>query len=417
MNSLKEKVIKQIDHEDTLRLLRELIGIPSHRDIPEQESRIAEYIANRLEKSGIDVKLREVDKYRPNVIATIKGSGEGHSLMLNGHTDTVPVYGWKIPDPRALEIFSGEVRDGKVFGRGSADMKGGLAAMMGAMEAIKKSGVKLKGDLVFTGVVGEEGSCSIGTQEILRNGPRTDFAIVGEATKLNVSTANRGSWDFVITVQGRTAHSGEPEKGINAIVKTAKIIDALEREIVPMFKRRKHRLLGHSVMNVSKIEGGIYGDVVPDLCKLSVRIRYNTFYSREDLKEIVEGVLQRLRDEDPELDAEVTTTFRRCPWRWGEVTLVGLPSEIPEHNEIVSALRQNMKVVTGNYPKIVGSKGWADAALLVNEADIPAVMFGPGNGGAHSPSEYLEIDQLRKATEVFALTSLDICNRVKGSNN
>ncbi len=405
MNSLMRLVLNQIDHDDTLALLRDLIRIPSHRNVPEQESKVAEYIAHRLEKFGIDVKLRDVADGRPNVVGVIKGSGDGHSLMLSGHADTVPLYGWNAD----VGPFSGEMRQGKVYGRGAVDMKGGLAAMIVAMEAIKKSGVELKGDLVFTGVVGEEGSCSIGTKEIIRNGPITDFAVVGEETSLNVGIANRGSCDLEITTRGRTAHSGEPEKGINAIVKMANVVKALEKEVVSKLKGRKHRLMGSSVMNIGKIEGGIYGDVVPDLCKLSARIRYIPVYNPEDLKEIVNGVLQKLRKKDPAFDAEVTIKVKRCSWRWGEVVLEALPRVVSKDSMIVKVLKRNLKRVIGKYPKFVCSKGWGDSSLLVNEANIPAVEFGPGDGGAHSSLEYLDIDQLHKAADALALTSLDIC--------
>lgn len=414
MEKLVKKTLKHLDRKGTINLVRDLIRIPSHRDIPEQESKVAKYIAQRLEKSGINVQLREVTDGRPNIVAIIKGSGGGYSLTFNGHTDTVPVYGWKIPDPRALEIYSGAVREGVIYGRGSVDMKGGLGAMIVAMEAIKKSGVDLKGDLVFTGVVGEEGSCSIGTKEILRNGPKTDFVLVGEATRLNVEIANKGSWDFTITVHGRTAHSGQPEKGINAVVKMAEIVKVLEKEVPVQLRRRKHRLLGYSVMNISKIEGGIYGDVVPDLCKLSVRIRYTPVYTRKKLEGMISEILQRLQKKDPELTVEMSTILKHYPWKWGEVTLDGLPREISKDNILVKTLRRNVKMVTGKYPKIRGSKGWSDSALFTNEANIPAVNFGPGNGGAHSPTECLKIDQLHKAAEIFTITSLDICNMRTG---
>lgn len=410
MKDIKNVIINKINSKNVVSLTRELIKIPSHRDIPEQERRIAEYIANRFEKSGIDAHLREVAEDRPNVIAKIGGSRDGCSLMLNGHIDTVPIYGWTTNGPMAHKPYSAKIKNRKIYGRGSCDMKGGIASMIVAMEAIKNSNLDLNGDLIFTGVVGEEGSCSIGTKDIIRNGPRADYVVIGEATQLNIAIANRGSWDFLITIKGRTAHSGEPEKGINAIVKATRIINALEDQLKPMLEIKGHRLLGHSVMNVSKIEGGTYGDVVPDHCEISVRIRYNTYYTRRQLEQIVNEVVFKLKKEDPEIDVSIATQIKSCSSKYGEVTLEGLPAEISQNSLVVEKFNQSIKEVTGTFPKIVGFKGWTDAALFVNDGGIPAINFGPGNGGAHSPLEYLEVNQLRRATQIFALAALNICN-------
>jgi acetylornithine deacetylase/succinyl-diaminopimelate desuccinylase len=399
-----QKVLSQIDHNDTLALLKDLVGIPSHRDVPEQERKVAEYMACRLEKSGIDVELREVTEQRLNVVGVIEGSGEGYDLMFNGHMDTVPAYGWRTK----MGPFCAEMKGGRVYGRGTVDMKGGLAAMMVAMQAIKKSGVELKGDLVFTGVVGEEGSCSIGAREIILNGPRTDFAVVGEATSLNVGIANRGSCDFEIITRGKAAHTGEPKKGVNAVLNMVNVTKALEREIGPRLRRPKHRLLDCSVMNISKIEGGIYGDVVPDLCRLWLRIRYVPAYDPKKLKEMINEVLQKVGKKFG-FDSEVIITKKSYQWKWGRVIAKPYPAEISKDSRIVKVLRRNTKHVIGKNPKIVGFKGWADSALFINDARIPTAQFGPGNGGAHSPREFLELDQLHKAADIFALTALDLC--------
>ena len=389
-----ENVLNQIGIEKTVDLLRDLIRIPGHRELPEKESKVAEYIAKRFEKVSIDVKTSDVTPSRPNVIAVIKGTNDGYSLMYNCHMDTVPIYGWVgKPGP-----FDAEVKEGKIYGRGSCDMKGAIAAVIIAMEAIQRSEIRLKGDLIFAGVVGEEGDGSIGTKKIVQKEPKPDMAVVCEPTNLNISIGHKGSSSLMISTRGQPAHSAYPERGVNAIMLMSDVLQALRKELFPKLKQRKHRLLGSPTLTPTVIQGGMRTDVVPDQCKVKMNYRYPSGEEPEKVKEEISNLLMKLREKNSNLNAEVTILSN------------GFGMEIPRNHMIVKALRQSMRKVTGKNPKIVGSGFWTDASILVNALRIPSVIFGPGKEEvAHTTMEYVEVDQLLIAAQVYALTALDVC--------
>ncbi len=391
---LVEKVLNNIRVEILVGLVRDLVRIPGHRELPEKESNIAKYIENWLKKAGLSVKTRDVFPDRPNVIALMKGSGNGYSLMYNGHMDTVPAYGWvEEPGP-----FSGEVMEGKIYGRGSCDMKGAIAAAMVAMEAIQRSEIELKGDLIFTGVVGEEGEGSIGTKEIVQNESIPDMAVVCEPTDLNIFIGHKGSSSLIISARGRPVHSAYPEGGVNAIMLMSDILQALKKELLPRLKRRKHRFLGPPTLTATVIKGGMLTDVVPDQCEVTFNYRYPSGEEPGKVKEEISNLLNKMQEKDLSLNAEVTILNN------------ALGMEIPKDCRIVKSLRQSMKKVTEKNPKIVGTGYWTDASILVNTGRIPTVIFGPGKEEvAHTTLEYVEINQLLTAAQVYALTALDIC--------
>ncbi|MHA2062755.1 MAG: M20 family metallopeptidase, partial [Candidatus Sifarchaeia archaeon] len=278
-----DKLLNMIAEKTLKELLRNLVQIESHREVLGQEARIADFISSWLQNSNIKVEVRDVTNGRGNVM------------------DTVPIYAWDAD----VGAFSAEEKDGKIFGRGSCDMKGGLAAAMIAMETIRKSNVKLKGNLVITAVIGEEGSCSIGTKEIIRNGPRTDMAIVCEPTNMNVSVAQKGSSKIFITTRGKPAHTGTPEKGINAIMKMADVIQSLRTDLFPYLARRKHSLLDSPRLTVAVIEGGERTDVVPASCQIQMSYRYLPGDTPEEMMKKISETLEDLKSKDPSLDFEV----------------------------------------------------------------------------------------------------------------
>lgn len=405
-----DNVLNMVDEKRLIELLRNLIQIESHREVPGQEAKIANFISNWLENSNIKVKVREVINGRSNVIGIIKGTGDGYSLMLNGHVDTVPIYRWD----SNIGPFSGEVRDGKIFGRGSSDMKGGLAAAMMAIETIQKSNVKLKGDLVLTAVIGEEGSCSIGTQEIVRNGPRTDMAIVCEATNMNISIAQKGSCRIIITTQGKSAHTGTPEKGINAIMKMVDVIETLKRKLFAPLEDRKHPLLGTPKLTIAVIEGGERHDVVPDRCQVQMSYRYLPGDTPEEMIEQISEILGGLKSQDTDLKFEVNEPIRYLPWKYEKAVFKSLPMEISEDHKIVQVLENSIKSVTGDLAKIVGTPGWTDASILLNDGNIATVIYGPGGfEQAHSSGEYVEIEQVINAAKIYLMTALNTCLAIK----
>jgi acetylornithine deacetylase/succinyl-diaminopimelate desuccinylase len=401
VEKLAKSVLSQINVENIVSVLRDLISISGHRELPEKESKVAEYIFAWFEKVGIDAEKVDVTPGRPNVIAVIKGANDGYSLMYNCHMDTVPEYGWTgKPCP-----FDAEVKEGRVYGRGSCDMKGAIAAIMIAMKAIQRSKIELKGDLIFAGVVGEEGDGSIGTKDLMQKKFMPDMAVVCEPTDLNISIGHRGSSNLMLSVHGRPAHSAYPERGVNAIMLTSDVLQELKKELFPKLKQRKHNLLGSPTLTPAVIQGGIRTDVVPDLCKVTLNYRYPPGEEPEKVKDEISNLLKKLREKNPNLNAEVTILSN------------ALGVETSRDHVVINTLRRNVKKLAGENPKIIGSGFWTDASILVNQGRIPSVIFGPGKEEiAHTIMEYVEIDQLLIAAQVYALTALDICSkqRVQG---
>lgn len=296
--------------------------------------------------------------------------------------------------------FEAMVKGGKIYGRGSCDMKGAIAAVMTAMEAIQRSEMRLKGDLIFAGVVGEEGDDSIGTKSIVQKESMPDIAVACEPTDLNVSIRHGGSGTLMMSTRGRPAHSAYPERGVNAIMLMFNVLRALREELFPKLKQRKHRLLGPPTLTPAVVQGGMRTDVVPDLCEVRLNYRYPSGEEPEKVKEEISDLLNKLREKNPDLSAEITILSN------------AFGMEIPRNHMIVKALMHSMKKVTGENPKIVGSCFWTDASILVNMGRIPTVIFGPGKEEVtHTTMEYVEINQLAIAAQVYVLTALEVCSK------
>ena len=250
--------LPRVNATQTITLLKRLIRIPSVNPAIENgagEYAIASFIADWFRKAhGFDVYEQRVSKDRFNVIAILRGKGNGRNLMMNGHMDTVG------PSGMTIRPFSAEIERGMIHGRGSCDMKGALAAMMSAMLRLAKSNERLRGDVLFTSVVDEEYK-SFGTANLIRRF-RADAAIVGEPTGLDIGVAHKGYVWLEVETLGKRAHGSMPEKGIDAIEKMANIILGLE-QIRRRHQRREHPLLGTAKVHTSKVAGGSDWSSVP----------------------------------------------------------------------------------------------------------------------------------------------------------
>ncbi|NPV72050.1 MAG: M20 family metallopeptidase [Firmicutes bacterium] len=400
------RVLEMIDPVELIRLTRDMVRIPSHPDYPGKEIEVAQFICDWLKREGLRAELQPASGgTRPNVVAWLKGQEGGRSsapagrtLMLNGHMDTVPPYSMDI-DP-----FGGDVRDGRLYGRGSVDMKGALAAMMVALASIKRSGVPLGGDIVFTAVVDEE-LRGEGTEDVIKRGTRADGAIVGEPTELNLAAGHRGLDWLEITVHGRATHSGEMEKGINAISKAAKLIRAIEEEILPRFKTRGHSLLGLPRLNFGVIQGGTQPSTVADVCRIQIDRRSTPIETSKTIFEDFLEVFSRLSADDPDFRAEIS----RLPS--SQATMDHLAFATPLEDPIVKSLSDAAMTVLGHEPPVVAFPAWSDGGLLAVHAGIPTVVFGPGSlGCAHSRVEWVEVDQLVAAARIYAVTACRFCS-------
>jgi succinyl-diaminopimelate desuccinylase len=389
-----ERVQSTIGEDDAVRLLKKLVQIPS-RNPPGEERELAEYVAAWLKEEGVDATLvPEPRAHRPQVVARVRGDKGQPTLVLNGHLDTVPLgeeERWSV-DP-----FGGAVKAGKLYGRGSCDMKGGLTAMMLTAKAIAESDRRLRGDLLLHFAMGEETS-EPGTKTLLMDkGYIGDWGIVLEPTNLKVVTTEKGLLWVDVEIQGKPAHASTPELGINPIEKAADFITRLRayRETIEV---KQHPLLGGAVCSVTMIEGGIKENVVPGSCRVTLDRR---LLPGEDLAEVeaeIRTILSQMKHRDE--------TFEGTISRRGE----GFDAaEIPVDSYIAQVVKEVVKKVTGMIPQPSGVPYGTDARNFINDAHIPAVVFGPGDSAAaHTYDESIEINQVVACSKILILTSLTL---------
>jgi len=218
--------------------------------------------------------------------------------MFNGHMDTVPPYNM------VIEPFGAEVKDGYIWGRRTSDMKGPIASMLIAMLAIKRSNYKMKGNIIFTGVLGEEEQ-SDGTEALVKSGIKADGAIVGEPSNYEYALGHRGLEWIEIKIKGKAAHGGVPHLGINAISKAAKLITRIEEKLMPKLEERYNEFMGPSILNFGRIEGGSQPSTVADSCSIQIDRRYIPGESVESVFNELQEIIDEIKHEDPQFDAEL----------------------------------------------------------------------------------------------------------------
>lgn len=391
-----DKVRKAVTKGEVEGLVKSLVKIPSHSQVPTREKEVAEFLKEFLEDEGIGVRLRQVEKDRPNVIASLKGSGGGKSLMLNGHTDTVPPYEMDIPP------FTPKVQGGKLFGRGSLDMKSGLASMAMTLVALDRAKVRLRGDLYLAAVVGEE-ERSEGTEDIVLNGPKADMAIVGEPTDLEIQPSHRGLEWLEAHFYGKAAHGGQADKGVNAISMASRFVNLLESDLLPRLKAKGSPTMLPPTLNVGVISGGQQPSSVADHCVVKIDRRWTP---EEDLQTVfkeIYDIFDALKKSDPTFKAELKRDTT------GMKTMTHVPNFVPSDHRLVRSLNDSAARVLGEQPKVTSFWGWTDAALMTHFGKMPTVVFGPGGKGAHSRVEYVLTEDLQKCLLVYAGTAMDIC--------
>ena len=382
----------QTDPALTIELLKDLIKIPSINPTIEGrgEGAIADYISTRFRKAKkFHVYEQRVTRNRFNIVAILKGSGEGRSLMFNGHMDTVGTTGMTVKPFRPF------VERGRMHGRGACDMKGSIAAMMSAMLAIANSNEKPAGDIMFTGVVDEE-YLSIGMWNLIKRF-RTDAAIVGEPTDMDIAVAHKGYVWLEIETIGKRAHGSVPEKGVDAIENMGKILAELEA-LRGRYRRMKHSLLGIPKIHTSFISGGIEWAIVPASCVLRLERRLLPNETPADSVRELRELVNRCKGRNGDLRAKVRLIYQADSL------------EVDANTPHVRALKNSVRRLGGK-PRIVGAPYWTDASILTNRAKIPSCLFGPGNiQVAHAPDEYVNIKDAVTAAQVYANTALQFCS-------
>ena len=397
LDELRNRLEQALDVSQVVELASGMMAIESHRDAPGRERPCAEYIAGRLTSWGFQPTLEVVLEDRPNVYFRLPGTGGGRSLMLNGHIDTVPAYQMDFPP------FEPFVKNGYLYGRGAVDMKGPIACMIMAIRLLRDLKVPLRGDLLFTGVINEEDR-SEGTEYLVAHGPTADRCVVGEPTSLEIHAGHRGLEWLEFTFQGKAAHGGTPEKGINAISMAARFIRRVEDELMPKLRTRVHPVIGPAVMNFGVIRGGTQPSSVADQCIVQLDRRY---IPQEPLEQVL-GEYQQILDALAAENPTFCGTMKRMESNMA--TLDHLAVEIPLDDPLVTELAAVLEQLQGKPPKIAAFGGWTDASLIGNYGKIPTLVFGPGElAVAHSPWEKVSVEELRLATLAYALLAAEIC--------
>lgn len=371
------------------QLLSELVAINSINPdlVPGApgEAEIARYIASWLERAGLEVQLVETAPGRPNVVGISRGTGGGKALILNGHTDTVGTGGMANPHQPI-------VKEGRLYGRGAYDMKGGLAACMLAAADAKQH--RLRGDVIVQAVVDEE-YASLGTQA-LASRYHADGAIVAEFTELKLILAHKGFVWLEVETAGTAAHGSRPDLGVDAIAKMGDVLVELKKLDGRLQAHPTHPLLGSGSVHASLIKGGQELSSYPERCVLSVERRTIPGEDPEKAEAELAQIVDELQGADPKFRAAVRRGLDRSPLETGEDAV------------IARTVQAAVTKVIGHPAPIAGVPFWTDAAFLA-AAGIPSLLFGPSGAGAHAVEEWVDIQSVRTCAEIYLAAAVDLC--------
>jgi acetylornithine deacetylase len=420
--SQRQKLLEMIDgqREHAVEFLRTLVSIPS---VTGNEGPIQSHLNDYLGKMGLEIDMwdmdaEEIQKHpaaavvtesyegRPNIVATRKGTGGGRSLLLNGHTDVIP------EGPRESwtdDPWSATVRDNRIYGRGSSDMKSGVSCQILAVQYIEDAGIKLKGDVLVNLVVDEEIS-GHGTLDTVLRGYSADAAISGETSTLAVQPACIVRIWFQIHIKGKKAGIQQRYTGVNAIDLGYKIKVAIDDHEKHRLETVSHPLYPNILDTlpclVGTIESGSFPSAFPDTCLLQGSIATVPGEDHNGVKQAFLDHIAKVAAEDPWMkDHPPEVVFGN---KFG-----GLDAEaadIPVDHPIVTTLVDCFREVTSKDPEISGRQGAADTRFLINNGDTPTVIFGPGPTAVmHANDEYVDIDDYITAIKVYALSICDWC--------
>ena len=412
MNKLERRVIENIDHEEMLQYISEMISVPSYSG---EETTIQLNVASKLETLGLDVDTWEIDfdklKVHPDFsmsysreegLGVVGSTGQetgGRSLILCGHVDTVAPgdpENWSTPALKAT------LKDGRLYGRGSADMKGGVACGIYALKAIMDAGVQLKGRVHLESVIGEEdGGC--GALATCLRGYRADAGIIMEPSELKLAPEVAGAMSFTVTVPGKSAHACMREEGVSAIDKFQMLHEGLKkleaernsRVDDPLYSRYRTPY----AISVGKIEGGEWAGTVPERVvfegRMGVAVGETEGEARRELESKIDEVSQRdpwLKENKPTVD-------------WVGYSFAS--SKIPVNHPIVETIGNAFREVTYSTATIEGMTYASDVRHLINVGKTPTMVFGPGDiRVAHGPNEYVPLKDLEITVKTLALTIL-----------
>lgn len=417
-NRLKEQIHQWLltNKDAGVELLQKLVQADSTQG---NETRAQEIVIKVLQQIGLQVDVWEPNgddlvchpyfvsprkefNGSPNVVGIKKGTGEGCSLILNGHIDVVPegdIEQWE------YSPYSGEVIDGKLYGRGATDMKGGNVSLLLALSVLQALGISLKGDVFFQSVIEEESGGS-GTLATILRGYKADAALIPEPTNMRIFPKQQGSMWFKVHVKGRAAHGGTRYEGVSAIEKAFTVVEHIKELELKRNDRITDPLYSKVPIpipiNIGKIEGGNWPSSVADSVCLEGRIGVSPEETIEEAKLEMAEWIRLLKNIDPWF-AEQPAVLEWFGARW-------VPGAIDMQHKFVDSLIANYQLVVEEVPTVEASPWGTDGGLLTKVASTPAVVFGPGvTEKAHHPNEYIEIDKVFQAAEIIALTIIDWC--------
>jgi acetylornithine deacetylase len=425
MNSKNQDTIVWVRNNKAqlTKLIQDLVKIPS---VSGKEEEVQKFIFQKLseldlnpeyvypdvsilEKSDDYFKTTSFVKYgyenRPNVMATLKGSGNGKSICLSGHVDVVspePVEHWS-HDP-----WGGEIDGDFLYGRGASDMKAGVAAIIFAVQALIETQTQLQGDVIIETTTDEEDGGIGGNLYMRLTQPKTDAAIITEPGGLSIGIASAGVMYFRVAVKGIPAHAANAHFGVNAILKMQPIIEALtslnetrQKKISYKYAEVDPRMKGKATtLNIGVINSGDWPSTVPALCVLQCRIGFPPGETREMVMDQVEATIQKTANKDPWLK-EHPPDVEWFGWK-------ARPHEQDPEHPFVKLIDHKVQELANIQPIYVGGSAGLDARFFVNNG-IPAVTIGPYGEGNHSINERVSINSTVKTTEVILGVLMDWC--------
>ncbi|PNP56980.1 hypothetical protein THARTR1_02822 [Trichoderma harzianum] len=379
--------------DDPVELTQTLVRInsanPSMGSIPGPgETTVARYITAWLEHRDIETHWIEPTPGRPSVVGIARGSGGGKNLMLNGHIDTVTLVGYE-GDP-----LSGDIKDGKLYGRGAADMKCGIAAAMVALANAKQQG--LRGDVIFTGVADEEFE-SIGTQQVLEAGWTADGAIVSEPTSMDILYAHKGFVWFEVDIHGLASHGSRYDLGIDAICKAGYFLVELDKHASSLTAQTGDSVLGPGSIHASIINGGEEVSSYPAFTQIQLERRTVNGETPETVRRELENILDGLVETVPNFKYSLRTTFDRSPFK------------AALDHPFSQLVRKHVSITLGEEPVMSGAPYWTDCALLA-DAGIPSLLWGPTGEGLHGKVEYADVESIKQVAETLTAIAVEFCS-------
>lgn len=382
-----------VSSDDPVELTQILTRInSSNPDLSEAagagETAIANYINAWLQHRGMESQWIEAQPGRPSVVGVLRGSGSGHSLMINGHIDTVSLSTHTSGDP-----LSGDLRDGRIYGRGCLDMKAGIAAGMAAMARVARLDSRPSGDVILAAVSDEE-NLSKGTEAVLAAGWKAEAAIVTEPTSQDIVTSHKGFVWFEIDVLGVAAHGSLPEEGVDAILLAGYLQTALldYAKSMPSDPR-----LGQASLHGGRITGGEEPSSYPDMCTLTVEFRTVPSQSLESLVADLDNMLSNIARKVPQFKYHAP-----------RVTFSRPPSNLADDNVFVKTFVSSVSRTLGSAPALAGRGFWCDAGLLTH-AGIPSIIYGPVGKGLHAKEEWVSAESICEVTNVLEAIIVDFC--------